>query len=72
MNFEPGYLIASMLVSSVGAVLFMYGRRLRRFPHMAIGAGLVVYPYFVQELVPMLTIGAVLLVLLAAVVRMGM
>ena len=72
MNLDPGYLLASMLVSGVGYVLFMYGKRQRRFPQTATGIVLLVYPYFVGDVGMMLGIGAVLLALMAALVRLGM
>lgn len=71
MNLEPGYLLASMFVSGIGYVLFMYGRKQRRFPHMAMGALMLVYPYFVEDVGLMLMIGAVLCGLTFALVRMG-
>ena len=61
-----------MLVSSVGFVLFKYGRSQRRFPHTAMGIVMLVYPYFVGDYVIMLGIGGVLCALLFAMVRLGM
>ena len=72
LNLEPGYLLASMLVSSVGFVLFKYGRSQRRFPHTAMGIVMLIYPYFVGDYAIMLGIGAVLCGLLFALVRLGM
>jgi hypothetical protein len=71
LDLDPGYLIASMLVSSVGFVLFSYGKKQRRFPHTAMGLVLLVYPYFITNVVLMLTIGGVLMVLLFAAVKLG-
>jgi hypothetical protein len=64
MSLDPGSLIASLLVSSVGFVLFEYGRRMRRPPQIGVGIVLLVYPYFVESVWAMLGIGAVLLVIL--------
>jgi hypothetical protein len=71
-EFDAGYLFASMCVSSVGFVLLSYGKSQRRFPHMATGFVLLVYPYFVSGVASMLAIAAALLGLLAAAVRFGM
>jgi len=71
MNFEPGYLFASLCVGGVGYVLFSYGRKQSRFPHLATGIILLVYPYFVGQVGPMIAIGAALLAVLFAAVRMG-
>jgi hypothetical protein len=64
LSLDPGSLIASLLVSSVGFVLFEYGRRMRRVPQIGVGMVLLVYPYFVESDWVMLGIGAVLLVAL--------
>ena len=72
LDLDPAYLVASMCVSSVGYVLFMYGRRQRRFPHAATGMVLLVYPYFVSNVGVMFAIGAALVGLLMALVRLGM
>jgi hypothetical protein len=64
LSLDPGSLIASLLVSSVGFVLFEYGRRMRRVPQIGVGIVLLVYPYFVESVWVMLGIGAVLLVAL--------
>jgi hypothetical protein len=71
LDVDPSYLIASMLVSSVGFVLFSYGKKQRRFPHTALGIVLLVYPYFVTNVALMLTIGGVLMGLLFALVKLG-
>jgi hypothetical protein len=72
LDLDPGYLIASMLVSSVGFVLFSYGKKQRRFPQTALGIVLLVYPYFVTNVPVMLAIGAALLALLFTVLKLGM
>ncbi len=64
MSLDPGSLIASLLVSSVGFVLFEYGRRMRRPPQIGVGIVLLVYPYFVESVWAMLGIGLILLVIL--------
>lgn len=61
-----------MCVSGVGFVLFSYGKKQRRFPHSATGIVLMIYPYFVSGVGWMLAIGALLLAVLFAAVRLGM
>ena len=70
--FDPAFLFASMCVSGAGFVLLSYGRQQRRFPHMATGLVLLVYPYFVSSVGWMLAIGALLVAVLFAAVRLGM
>jgi hypothetical protein len=72
MNIDGGSLLASMLVSSVGFVIFEYGRRMRRPPQLAVGVVLLIFPYFVTNVLAMLAIGVVLVVLLWLAVMRGM
>ncbi len=63
MDFDANSLIASLVVSSIGTVAFIYGKRQSRVPHMAIGAILCIFPYFITDLYLM---GGITLVLLGA------
>ncbi|HWA74284.1 MAG TPA: hypothetical protein VG937_18195 [Polyangiaceae bacterium] len=71
MNFDVSSLVASFVVSSVGFVLFIYGKRMSRAPHLLIGLVLLIYPYFIAGVLPMLGIALVLLVLLWFAVNRG-
>jgi uncharacterized protein (DUF983 family) len=57
-------LLASVLIGSIGMGLFVYGKRQRRAPHLAIGIVLMVYPYLVPSVALMFAIGAALVGLL--------
>lgn len=46
---EPAYLIVSLLVSSVGFVMFMYGRKQSRPVQFGAGLVLLLIPYFVRD-----------------------
>jgi hypothetical protein len=72
MNFDPASLLASLVVSSVGWVLFSYGRKQSRFPHVVTGILMMVYPYFMSSVVLQLTMLPVLLLLLWLATRFGM
>jgi hypothetical protein len=72
MSLDPGSLIASLLVSSVGFVLFEYGRRMRRPPQLGVGIILLIFPYFVTSVALMLAIAVVLCVLLWVALMRGM
>jgi len=52
-------LFASLLVSTVGVGLFMYGKKLRRTPQAAGGIVLMVGPYFFHGALWILVFGAV-------------
>ena len=58
MNFDPTLLLLSIVPSGIGFVLFVYGKKQQRWPHMAAGVALSVYPYFVDTAVQMVLGGA--------------
>jgi hypothetical protein len=64
--------LASLFVSSVGFVLFRYGRKMRRTPHAIVGLISLVYPYAIAEVGVMLLIAAVLWAGLWAATRLGL
>ena len=72
MNLDGNSILASLLIGLVGTACFMYGRRQGRVPPMAVGAALVIYPYFVPNVGVMVAIAVALLVALWAAVRMGL
>jgi hypothetical protein len=72
MSLDPGFLIASLLVSGVGFVVFSYGRTQRRLPHALIGVVMLIYPYFVTNVPHMLALVPVLLAVLWLMIRFGM
>jgi hypothetical protein len=71
MDFDANSLLASLVIGSIGMVAFIYGKRQSRVPHMAAGAILVAYPYFVSNVLLMAGIAVVLLAALWLVVRLG-
>jgi len=72
MAVDLGPLFAGFLVSSIGFVLFMYGKKMKRAPQMAVGVVLLVYPYFVTGVLLMLGIAVVLLFLLWLAIQRGL
>jgi hypothetical protein len=71
MSFDPATLLMSLLVSSVGFVLLVYGKKQARVPHLAVGIVLVIYPFFIKSALLMALIGAALIGLLIGAVRLG-
>ena len=53
-------MIGNIIFSGVGFVAFVYGKKLGGFKPMAIGLGLMVYPYFITNTVWMYVIGVAL------------
>jgi hypothetical protein len=60
MNFDASTLIAGFVVSGIGFVLFSYGRKMGRAPHVVTGIVLMVFPYFVPSVLLMFGIAALL------------
>ena len=69
IDFDFNLLILSIIPSSIGFVLFTYGRKMHRFPQLLCGILFMVYPYFTPNIASMvgvgLTMGAALYVMLA-------
>jgi len=60
MNFDPNWLILSLIPSGIGFVLFVYGKKQSRWPQLAGGLLLMTYPYFTQSVTALLGVGAAL------------
>ena len=71
MPFDPWSILLSFAAGSVGLVLFLYGRKHVRMPHLIGGLLFMVYPYFAPSAVWMLGIGVVLGAGLWWAVRLG-
>jgi hypothetical protein len=56
----PAALVAMLLFSLVGFAAFMYGKKAARFSAMGIGVALMVYPYFVDNVWLLWSIGVAL------------
>ena len=46
---EPSYLVVSLIVSSVGFVMFMYGKKQHRPVQLGAGLLLMLFPLFVRD-----------------------
>ena len=71
MDFSAGSIIAGFFVSGVGFVLFKYGRKMGRVPHVLAGLVLMVFPYFVPNPYLMFGIAGALCALLYGATRLG-
>lgn len=72
MDIDANSLLASFVPTSIGLVLFMYGKRQARAPHIVAGLVLMIYPYFVSNILLMFGIAAVLVLGLSLAVRRGL
>ena len=70
-TFSVPWLCASLIISAIGYVLLVYGRKMTRAPQFVAGMVLLIYPYFVPAVLPMVIVAAVLLAGLWLAVRLG-
>ena len=71
VNLDANALLASLFIGLVGTACFVYGRRQGRLPPMAVGAAMVIYPYFVPNVLVMVAVAVALLVALWGAMRAG-
>jgi hypothetical protein len=71
MSLDPTWLFISLIPSGIGFVLFVYGKKYGRWPQLAAGLLLMVYPYFTQTLVPLVVTGAAIGTMLWYAIRLG-
>lgn len=71
MPLDPTWLFVSLIPGGVGFVLFVYGKKQQRWPHIVAGPLLMVYPYFTPGLGSLVTVGAVIGLALWGAVRQG-
>lgn len=58
--FDPVWLFLSLIPGGAGFVLFVYGKKQQRWPQLAGGLVLMIYPYFTPTLVPLVGVGALI------------
>jgi 4-hydroxybenzoate polyprenyltransferase len=71
MDLDPTLLMLSLMPSGVGFVLFVYGRKNGRWPQLAMGLALMVYPYFAGSVVTLASVGVLLAVALYLMIQAG-
>ena len=71
MSLDPTWLFMSLIPSGIGFVLFVYGKKQDRWPQMAAGLLLMVYPYFATSLVSLGATSEVIGFMLWYAVRLG-
>jgi hypothetical protein len=70
--FDPTVLFLGIVISSIGLALFVYGKKQARFPQLAVGLALMVFPYFVDTWRPLVGVATALLIALWWAVRTGL
>jgi len=68
---DATWLFLSLIPGGIGFVLLVYGKKQGRWPHIAAGALLTVYPYFATSVASLVLIGAAICGALWFAVRVG-
>ena len=71
MNLDATWLFLSLVPSGIGFVLFVYGKKQGRWPHLVAGAALSVYPYMATSVTMLVTIGLLIGIGLWYAIRLG-
>jgi nitrogen fixation-related uncharacterized protein len=69
--FDSTLIFLSLVTGGIGTVLFVYGKKQGRMPHLAAGLALIIYPYFADTLAVAIGIGVLIGVALWLAVRQG-
>jgi hypothetical protein len=69
--FDPTWLFLSLIPSSIGFVLFVYGKKQERWPQLVAGLLLMVYPYFTDSIATLVGVGIAIVAGLWLAVRGG-
>jgi hypothetical protein len=71
VSFDPTWLFLSLIPGGVGFVLFVYGKKQQRWPHLVAGLALMVYPYFATSIASLTIAGGAIATALWLAVRAG-
>ncbi len=71
MSLDATWLLLSLVPSGIGFVLFVYGKKQERWPQLAAGVAMMVYPYFATSVVSLVGIGVAISVALWYSIRAG-
>ena len=71
MSIDPTLLFLSLISGGIGLVLFIYGKKQQRPPHLVAGLALMAYPYLVSSLLMTVVIGVAIVLALWVAVRQG-
>jgi multisubunit Na+/H+ antiporter MnhC subunit len=71
MSLDPTLMFLSLITSGIGLVLFIYGKKQGRWPHLVAGLALLAYPYLVSTVMMTMVIGVAIVIALWVAVRQG-
>ena len=70
-DLDTNWLFLSLIPSGVGFVLFVYGKKQARMPHLVAGLVFMIYPMLATTVTSLLVVGAVTTAALWYAVRAG-
>jgi hypothetical protein len=68
---DPTSLFVSLIPGGIGFILFVYGRKQGRWPHLVAGLALLAYPYVTDGLTGLVGVGLAIGAGLWLAIRMG-
>jgi len=71
MSLDSTWLFASLFPGAIGFVLFVYGKKQERWPHLVTGLSLMLYPYFTPGILSLVVAGLVIGLMFWYVLRLG-
>jgi hypothetical protein len=71
MTLDPTWLFLSLIPGGIGFVLFVYGKKQERWPHLVAGLLFMAYPYFTPDAGALVGVGAAIGLGLWWVIRLG-
>jgi hypothetical protein len=71
VTLDPTWLFVSLIPGGIGFVLFVYGKKQQRWPHLVAGLLFMVYPYFTTSVVSLCAVGGGIGFVLWYAVRFG-
>ena len=71
MSIDPTLMFLSLVPGGIGFVLFVYGKKQWRWPHMVAGLALMAYPYIASTVTQLMVIGALIGAGLWYAIRLG-
>ena len=69
---DPAFLVVSLIISSVGFVMFMYGKKQHRPVQLGSGLLLLLFPFFVRDALWLGLASAVICVAVWGAVKAGL
>jgi multisubunit Na+/H+ antiporter MnhC subunit len=71
MKLDLNLMLLSLVTSGIGGVLFVYGRKEGRPPHLIAGLVMIAYPFLVDTVITTIVIAIAIIVALWIAVRQG-